>query len=191
MTPPVSKEELQVPKTVDKPNMSESCVPYRRKSLYLLLTIPMIGMYVAIAAFLWQVSTVVLVVYCALFLVVAICQSYVCVYWQCPYVGKFAPCVGGFCLPSSQIARLLKNASRSERTYNLALGLASVGLLGIVVVPTYFLYRRSAVYLLAYLGIVLVYAASFLWLVCPACGTRHVCPGGQTSTKLRAMITKK
>jgi hypothetical protein len=171
--------------------MGENCVPYQRKLLYLLLTIPMIGIYVAIAAFLWRVNFVFFVLYCALFVIVAVCQSYVCVYWQCPYVGKFAPCVGGFCLPSSQIARLLKNAKRSERTYNLAVSLASVGLLGIVFVPACFLYHRSVVYLLAYLGIVLVYAASFLWLICPACGTRHVCPGGQTSTKLRAMITKK
>jgi hypothetical protein len=174
----------------EEPNMSENCVPYQRKSLYLLLTIPMIGMYLAIAAFLWQVSIVVLVVYCTLFLIVAICQSYACVYWQCPYVGKFAPCVGGFCLPCSQIARLLKNAKTSERTYNVAVSLASLGLLGIIVVPVYFLYRESVVYLVAYLGIVLVYAASFLWLICPACETRHVCPGGQTSTKLRTLIRR-
>jgi hypothetical protein len=171
--------------------MSESCVPYPKKSLYLLLTIPMIGMYVVIAAFLWQVSVVIFAVYCTLFVVVAISQSYVCVYWQCPYVGRFAPCVGGFCLPSSQIARLLKNVKRSKRTYNIFVNLAFVGFVGIIVLPLYFLYQQSAVYLLVYLGIVVVYAASFLGLICPACGTRHVCPGGQTSTRLREMLAKE
>jgi hypothetical protein len=171
--------------------MGENCVPYQRKLLYLLLTIPMIGIYVAIAAFLWRVNFVFFVLYCALFVIVAVCQSYVCVYWQCPYVGRFAPCVGGFCLPSSQIARLFKNAKRSEGAYNVVVGLAFAGFVGIIVLPVYFLYQQSIAYLLAYLGIVLVYAAGFLWLICPVCGTRHVCPGGQTSTKLREMIRRK
>jgi len=168
--------------------MNENCVPYKRKSWYLLLTVPMIVMYVAIAVFLWRVSLAFFVIYCALFIAVAISQSYVCVYWQCPYVGKFAPCVGGFCLPSSQIARLFRNVKRSERTYNIAVTLAFVGFLGIIILPIYFLYQLNMVYMLIYLGIVLVYAISFLWLICPVCGTRYICPGGQTSTKLRDII---
>ena len=151
----------------------------------------MIGLYVLIATFLWQVSVVFFAVYCALFVIVAIAQSYVCVYWQCPYVGKFAPCVGGFCLPASQIARLFKKTKRSERAYNIVVSLAFAAFLGIIILPVYFLYKQSGVYLLTYLGIVLVYAASFLWMICPVCDTRHVCPGGQTSMKLRDMLVRK
>lgn len=165
--------------------MSKNCVPYRRRSLYLLLTVPMIVMYVAIFLLLWRGGLSFALAYGAFFLVVAICQSYVCVYWECPYIGKFAPCVGGFCLPSSRIARLFQNAEKSESTYNRALGLASVGLLGIVAWPVYFLYQLSPWILVAYLGIVVAYAASYLWLICPVCGTRYVCPGGQFSSTLR------
>ena len=168
--------------------MSENCVPYSRKRLYLLLTIPMIVMYVAIAAFLWQASLVFFVIYLSLFVIVAISQGYVCVYWQCPYIGKFAPCVGGFCLPSSQIARLFKNVTVTERAYNIIVTVALASFLCIIVIPVYFLYQQGILYLLTYLGVVLIYAVSFLWLICPVCGTRHVCPGGQTSTKLREMI---
>jgi hypothetical protein len=168
--------------------MNENCVPYPRKSLYLLLTIPMIGMYVLIAAYLWQISFVLFAVYCAMFVIVALSQSYVCAYWQCPYVGKFAPCVGGFCLPSSQIARLFKHTRRSESAYNISVTAAFVSLLGIIALPIYFLYRQGILYLIVYLGIVTGYAASFLWLICPRCATRHVCPGGQVSTKLRERI---
>lgn len=169
-------------------NHRQDCVPFRRKSLYLLLTLPMIAVYVAIAVLLWQVSTVFFVLYCALFVVVAIGQSFACAHWQCPYVGKFAPCVAGFCLPSSQIARLFKGARVSERTYNVAVSLAFAAFAGIILLPLYFLVQQGVGYLLAYVGIVLVYAAAFLGLICPACGTRHVCPGGQVSTKLRQMI---
>ena len=172
-------------------SMNENCVPYPRKRLYLLLTIPMLVMYVAVAAFLWQVSLTFFVIYLSLFVVVALSQSYVCVYWQCPYVGKFAPCVGGFCLPSSQIARLFKNVKRTERTYNLMVTIAFASFLGIIMMPIYFMYRQGLEYLVIYLGIVMIYAASFLWLICPVCGTRQVCPGGQTSTKLREMIGRE
>jgi hypothetical protein len=171
--------------------MDQDCVPFQRKTLYLLLTIPMIAMYVAIAVFLWRVNIVAFVVYCALFPVVALGQSFACVHWECPYVGKFAPCAGGFCLPSSQIARLLKNVKRSARIYNVAVSGAFLALLGIVILPVPFLYQQGLVYFLAYLGIVVAYAAAFLWWICPVCATRQVCPGGQAATKLREAITRK
>ena len=56
--------------------MSENCVPYKRKTLCLLLTIPMIVLYVAIAVFLWTVHPVFFVIYGALFVLVAMLQSY-------------------------------------------------------------------------------------------------------------------
>jgi hypothetical protein len=148
----------------------------------------MIVMYVVIAVFLWQVARPFLVIYIALFVSVALSQSYVCAYWGCPYIGGLGPCVAGFCLPSSQIARLFKNVKRTKRRYNIAVIVAFASFLGIIILPIYFLYQGSIFYLLIYLGIVLVYAGSFLWLICPACETRHVCPGGQTSTKLREKL---
>jgi hypothetical protein len=148
----------------------------------------MIVMYIGIAVLLWRSSIITFLVYIGLFILVAFAQSFVCVYWQCPYVGRFAPCVGGFCLPSSQLARLFKHTKRSKKTYNIAVNLAFLGFFGIIFFPTYFLYQQGLVYLLIYAGIVLVYAVSFLGFICPACATRHVCPGGQTSTKLRELI---
>ena len=165
--------------------MNENCVPYKRKALYLLLTIPMIVMYTAIAVFLWKVNIALFSIYCALFILVAIFQSYICAYWQCPYVGKFAPCVGGFCLPSSQIARLFENVKRSEKMYNTVVTLAYVSFFGTILFPIYFICRLSFVYMLSYLGIVAVYALCFVLFICPVCGTRHVCPGGQTAMQLK------
>jgi hypothetical protein len=149
----------------------------------------MIAMYVVIAVYLWQVARLFFMIYIALFIIVAITQSYVCVYFNCPYVGRFAPCVGGFCLPSSQIARLFKNVKRTKSRYNIIVSIAFASFLGIIILPIYFLYQGSVLYLLIYLGIVLVYASSFLWLICPACETRHICPGGQTSTKLKDILS--
>ncbi|MBN1661470.1 MAG: hypothetical protein JXA93_23965 [Anaerolineae bacterium] len=171
--------------------MNNDCAPFQRKSLYLLLTIPMMVLYIVVALFLWHASLFAFVAYCACFPIVAIGQSYACVYWRCPYVGKFAPCAGGFCLPSSQIARVLKNTRRSEAIYNVAVSVAGLALLGIIFVPVWFLYQQGIAHLLIYLGIVVVYAASFLWLICPVCATRHACPGGQVAMKMRRAITGK
>jgi hypothetical protein len=173
---------------IEQGSMNKDGVPYQRKTLYLFITIPMIGMYIAIAVFLWHVNIPFLLVYGLLFVLVAITQSYVCVYYQCPYIGRFAPCVGGFCLPSSQIARLLKNARRSEGIYNVAVSVALTAFIGIILLPVYFLYRESLAHLLAYVAIVGVYAVMFLGFICPVCGTRHVCPGGQTSEMIMEII---
>ena len=169
----------------------ESCVPYRRKTVYLLLTVPMLALYVAVAAFLWTVHLAVFVLYVVFLVLVALFQSYVCVYWRCPYVGRFAPCVGGFCLPSSQIARLFKGVKRSEKVYNVAVTLAFINFAGVILFPIYFIYRFNLIYALAYLGIVIAYALGFLLLICPVCAIRHVCPGGQTALKLAALLKKK
>ena len=167
------------------------CVPYKRKPLYLALTMPMIFLYIAIAVLLWHINVVFFAVYVSLFVLVALFMSYVCVYWRCPYVGKFAPCVGGFCLPSSQIARLLKKAKRSETQYNVFLTLAYASFFGIIFFPMYFLYTQGILYLLGYIGIVAIYGVAFTLLICPVCGTRHVCPGGQAAVKLREAIDSR
>lgn len=168
--------------------MDEQCVPYRRKTLYLLLTIPMFGVYIAIGASMFRVSLPFFILYCVFFVTVAFAQSYVCAYLQCPYVGKFAPCVGGFCLPSSQLARIFKDVRKTKTAYNIVVNIAFVAFFGIILLPVYFIYQQSASLLLAYILIVLVYAVGFFGFICPACGTRHVCPGGRTSTKLLSII---
>jgi FtsH-binding integral membrane protein len=170
-----------------KMNKNE-CVQYERRSLYLALTIPMVVLYTAVAVFLWQINVVFFAVYASLFVFVALFMSYVCVYWQCPYIGKFAPCVGGFCLPSSQIARLMKNAKRSEARYNAFLTLACLSFFGIILFPMYFLYVQDIVYLLWYIGTVVGYGLMFTLFICPACATKYVCPGGQAAVKMRAAI---
>jgi hypothetical protein len=148
----------------------------------------MIALYIAIAVFLWRIGVVFFVAYVSLFVLVALSMSYVCVYWQCPYIGKFAPCVGGFCLLSSQIARFFKQAKRSESRYKTSLTLAYASFFGIILFPLYFLYVQGIAYLLGYIGIVFVYWLAFTLFICPVCGTRHVCPGGQTAIKIREAI---
>ena len=164
--------------------IDHECVPYKRKALYLVLTIPMVLLYIAIGILLWQVNVVFSIIYIALFILIPIFMSNVCVYWECPYVGRFAPCVGGFCLPASQIARLFKDTKISEKRYQLFLTLAYLLFFGIILYPVYFLYRINPIYLLFYILIVVGYWVVFTLFICPVCATRHICPGGQTAVKI-------
>ena len=127
---------------VEVRGVKSNCVPYRRKTLYIILTIPMIVLYIAIAYFFWNIGVVFFAIYAVLFILVAIGQSYACVYLKCPYVGKFAPCVGGFCLPASQIARLYNPEKRSERTYNIFVTMAFITFAGIIFFPIYFFHPK-------------------------------------------------
>ena len=81
--------------------IDEKCVPYPRKGLYLLLTSPMIVVYILISIYLWNLNLIYFGIYAVLFVGVAFFMSYICVYWECPYVGKFALVRGGI-LPSFQ-----------------------------------------------------------------------------------------
>ena len=167
---------------------TEKNIDYPRKTLYLSITIPMLMMYIAVAVFLWGMTKIGFVIYISLFLIVAIFQSYVCVYFECPYIGKFAPCVGGFCLPSSRIACLLKEVKPSERLFNIAVNIAFLAFASIIFFPIYFLYQQNLSFVVVYLMIVLVYAFIFLGWVCPVCATRRLCPGGQLAERIRKAI---
>lgn len=169
----------------DLPLVDENCVPYRRKSLYLVMTLPFLGVYGVIAFTLGQLSLVYMIIYLVLLALTSLFQSFICVYWDCPYVGRFAPCVAGFCLPASQMARLWKKASLPERVYPLILNMTFMLFLGAILFPVYFLFRIGPVWMLAYLAAAGLYAVGFIRWICPHCATRKICPGGQLAVRLR------
>ena len=170
--------------------IDHQCVPYQRQRMYCLLTIPMIAAYVFLFFFLWQTSPWLAVIYAALFVGVALCMSVVCVYWQCPYVGKFAPCVGGFCLPSSRLALLWKGKKISEKQYNFFYTAAFAFFFAIILYPIYFVAVSSILWLIVYIVLVAVYTFLFMGLICTKCATRHICPGGKSSTTILEKLKK-
>ena len=165
--------------------MEQNCKSYPRKALYTIITLPMIAIYILIVIYLWQSYRIWFFVYLSLFVIVSIGQSYACAYFKCPYVCKFAPCVGGFCLPASRVALLHKGKTITEQQYNIFVTIAFAAFTAIIFLPVYFLSQHSRWTMLGYLIIVLIYAAIFLSSVCTVCGIKHVCPGGKTSTMLR------
>ena len=92
--------------------MHTDCIPYKRKALYLLLTVPIIILYLVIMGYLWKINTIVFFIYLSLFALSILFQSYCCEYQSCPYIGKFCPGIGGFIIPASVVALLLKKIKK-------------------------------------------------------------------------------
>ena len=162
-------------------------IPYKHKGLYLIITLPLILMYILLACYLYKVSTVHLIIYGMLFLFTVILQSYNCIYWECPHVGTFCPGAGGFCVLSSPLGKLLitLKIKRSATVYKVVCNIAFLGFLGIIFYPAYFILKISVLHLVGYFFIIHLYFAGMMLFICPACGAKSACPGGRLSSKIK------
>ena len=164
--------------------MYKDCVPYKRKALYLILTIPIIILYLVIMIHLWQVNKLIFAIYCSFFILGILFQSYCCAYQDCPYIGKFCPGLGGFLIPASLVALLLRKVKKVKVLFDLCASIAFICLLGIILLPVYFIFKLGLLLLILYSVIVVVYIVLFLLLICPACAIRDTCPAGKTSSNI-------
>jgi hypothetical protein len=172
---------------VPKPDMK--CVPYRRKALYFIITIPLMALYIAVFIYLWSFSFVWSLVFLSFYLLMCFFQAYCCAYQDCPYVGGFCPAITGI-LPASLLAKLLygkKKIVKSKKLFDLNAMVATVGLLGLVFFPLYWLAKMGIIYAVGYIVLNIVYYLVFLLTICPVCAIRETCPGGQ----LQKLVFKK
>ena len=164
-----------------------SCVPYRRKGLYLALTIPLMLVYVAVFIYLWTFSFVWSLVFLVFYLVMCYFQAYCCVYQDCPYVGGFCPAVAGI-MPASLIAKFIygrRKIVKSKRVFEINVALALVGLFGMVLFPLPWLAKLNLWFVAGYVVLHVVYYVTFGLTVCPACAIRNTGPGGKFHTMFR------
>ena len=164
--------------------MYKDCVPFKKKILYLLLTIPIITIFIAISIYLWLTSLISFIIYCSLFLMVIVSQSYCCAYQNCPYIGKFCPGIGGIIIISSVIAFLWKKTKKSKILFELFATLGFICLMRITLFPIFYIYKLSVIILIGYLIIAIFYCIAFGGLICPVCAIRDTCPGGKMSEKI-------
>jgi len=164
--------------------MHAGCYPYRRKALYSVITLPMLGILALVAVLLWNLHWLLFAGYLAAMGATIFLQSLCCAHQRCPYMKGFCPGVGGFVVPASKLALLWRNLELSQRAFNTAASVGGTLLCVIVLGPVYFIFRESVLLGVGYLVAVLVYAAVFLSRVCPVCAVRDTCPGGIASTKM-------
>jgi hypothetical protein len=165
--------------------MFPNCFPYQRKSLYLLLSIPLIILYVLVAIFLFQQNITVFIIYLSLFFLTIIIQSYCCEYQSCPYIGKFCPGVGGFLMLASFSALLFKGIKKSKIIFKTFALIGFLCLMTIIILPAFYIFQLGILYLVLYCLIFTAYGMLFLLLICPVCAIRNTCPGGKASGKMK------
>jgi hypothetical protein len=171
--------------TEPKPDMS--CVPYRRKGLYLALTIPMLLLMLAVLIYLGIYSILLSLAFLACYVVMATFQAYCCAYQECPYVGGFCPAVLGI-MPASLIAKVLygnREIVRTRARFETYATAAILGWLGLAFLPVYWLTKLGVGFALGYVACHAVYALVFGLTVCPVCAIRDTCPGGKIHKLVR------
>jgi hypothetical protein len=165
--------------TEPKPDMG--CVPYRRKGLYLALTLPMLLLLLAVFVYLWTYSLLLALAFLACYGVMSFFQAYCCAYQRCPYVGGFCPAVLGI-MPASLIAKYVygrREIVRTKARFEIYATVAVVGWAGLVFLPVHWLARPGIGFALAYVACHVAYTLIFGLTVCPACAIREICPGGK------------
>lgn len=165
--------------TESKPDMK--CVPYRRKGLYLALTIPMLMILLGVFVYLWTVSFVLALVFLGCYLWMSFFQAYCCAFQKCPYVGGFCPAVLGI-MPASFIAKVVygnREITRTKARFETVATVAVLGWLGLIFLPVYWLAQVHIGVAFGYVAIHAVYAIIFGLTVCPVCAIRETCPGGK------------
>jgi hypothetical protein len=162
-----------------KPDLS--CVPYRRKGLYLALTVPLLLLMTVVGVYLGAINPLLPGAFVLFYLSTSFFQAYCCAYQECPYVGGFCPAVIGI-MPASLLAKWLYGNARllkSKAKFEFHIALASLSWLGLVVFPLFWLSRLSTGFAIGYVLIHVLYTVIFWTTICPACAIRGICPGGK------------
>ena len=163
------------------PTPDMSCVPYPRKGLYLLLTVPFLVLLLLVLVYLWTFGVLLALVYLLLYLAMYYFQAYCCAHQNCPYVGGFCPAIIGI-LPASLMAKLFysgRGIETSPRKFAVYATVAMLAWIGLAVFPLFWIAKLGLVFAVGYALAHVVYTVIFGLTICPACALRNICPGGK------------
>ena len=157
-----------------------SCVPYRRQTLYLVLTVPYLIISILVAIYLWRFSPWLTAGVALGYGGACLFQAYCCACQDCPYVGGFCPGIAGI-VPASWMARWIygdRTIAMAATRFAIQAALALVGWLVWAVLPVWWIAKLGVGVAVIYGLWQLVYVVVFLLTVCPACALREICPAG-------------
>jgi hypothetical protein len=170
-----------------KPDMA--CVPYRRKTLYFVLAVPFLAILILSAVYLCTFSPWLTAGLALCYLGLCFLQGYCCACQECPYVGRFCPAIAGI-VPASWLAKLIyghRGIVKSKTRFEIYAVIGFLGLLGMAILPLWWIAKLSVPLAVGYLAWQFVYYLVFELTICPVCAIRETCPGG----KLQSVVWKK
>lgn len=163
----------------------DKCIPYPRKGLYWLISIPYLGLLIITAIYLWQFGILISAIYISFYILSVILHGYICTFSGCPYKGEFCPGALAY-FPVGKIALLFDKmkVKKSELLFNMFFGFVMLLSLGIIIFPLYWINSLGAGYSIGYILIILVYFIAFILAICPKCAMRFNCPLGKLSNSI-------
>jgi hypothetical protein len=173
----------------EEPKPDNCCIPYRRKALYVALTVPLVLLLLSVLVYLGGYSIVLSIAFLFLYLATCYFQAYCCVYQNCPYVGRFCPAIMGIIL-SSYLAKLVYDKRRMVKSrvlFAVHAVLASLCGICLVVLPLRWIVKLGTVVAVVYALCILAYLLIFGLTICPVCAIRNTCPGG----KLQSIVFRR
>jgi len=140
-----------------------SCVPYPRKGLYWLITLPYLIVLVTTMLYLWSIRSNIALVYFGLYILSTLLHGYVCSFSECPYKGTSCPGAFGW-FGVGLMAGLFSSMKirKSQNLINLFFLLVMISLLGIVLIPLFWLYKAKWIFSVAYFLFMLIHFFSFI-----------------------------
>ena len=171
--------------------IDRTCVPYPKKGIYWLVTLPYLIVLIGVTAYLWSYNMSVAITYFSLYLISTLLHGYVCSFSECPYKGTFCPGAFGW-FPVGKIAgKLKKPEKRNDKVTGILFLFIMLCTLGILAIPVYWINKLGITSSIGYVFLVLLHFFSFVIFVCPKCAGRGNCPTAKLSDSLNKRLFNK
>lgn len=172
--------------------LDTGCVPYPRQRSYWAVNLPFLVLLTATATYLWRCSELVAVLYVSSYVLLVLLHGYVCAFSGCPYKGSWCP--GAFAtFPVGKIAQMIDRSGirRSNTLIAVFFGMCLILILGIALLPLYWLSFLGIGVAIGYFLLILIYLVMFLVKICPHCAMRFNCPAARLSNSLHEIAGEK
>lgn len=170
--------------------IDHNCIPYPRKGIYWLITLPYLLMLIGVTIYLWTYSIPVSIAYLFLYIMSTLIHGYICSFSECPYKGTLCPGAFGW-FPVGKIAGKIKPQKRNDKLIGVLFLVIMLCILGILIIPLFWLYKLGILLSIGYFLFILLHFFSFVLFVCPKCAGRGYCPTAKLSNRLNKMLFNK
>ena len=168
----------------------KTCIPYPRKGIYWLVTLPFVMVLIGVAIFLGTFNISLAITYFSFYIVSTFLHGYVCSFSECPYKGTFCPGAFGW-FPVGKIAGKLKPKKKNDQLIGILFMFIMLCILGILVLPLYWLSNLGLAASIGYGLFIVIHFFSFVIFICPKCAGRGYCPTAKLSNTLNKKLFNK
>jgi len=171
--------------------IDKSCIPYPRKRWYWLISLPYVFVLTITTIYLWKHSVSASCSYLGLYFISIILHGYNCSFSKCPYKNTYCPGAFGWFSVGKVAGIFFKiKIKKSSGLINLFFFLILISILGITILPTFWIINIGIFWVIGYVLFILIHFFTFVVVICPKCAGRSFCPTARLSKKLNKKIFK-